>query len=418
LIDSANEESKIIRLALQEALQSHHFPFPNVQGPTLMGTTYTATIQVQCWKEHCCIGCGCTYAYLFERKVTGSSANRDSATANARAAAVKSVERDVDQQPCPTCGLYQPDMVGVRRSKRHWWLVWIHAGFLGLLLLLYGMEVFPPSTLIQFAVAVSIVAIAGHFLIARDNPNRNLERNRQLALRRNDLGVLQIGQAGKTEPLDPELSAGRWPLAQQLAFAAMVMLLAFLIFPEVIRTGMGWTENKTCSPPVAGPGDAPCVYLPRSIKSIKGYWRAQGTLEVRDLSNPNVFIPAQASSQADNWGASIHAKSSEKDKFSRLWVRVHLPPNSDLSGKTIEVKIDLDVQYPQVAGNIFNTVTEKVSHTTTLQLSSVRAGAQYRQFWWLGMGIGAGGIWLLSLLIIWNANRLRKQAPPTKAYTA
>ena len=84
-----------------------------------MAKTYTSTIAVSCWKEHTCIRCGAVYAYEFVRNIKGQGSTEAKASLKAQAAADKAIRRDVDMQPCPTCGLYQPDMVGQQRARRH-----------------------------------------------------------------------------------------------------------------------------------------------------------------------------------------------------------------------------------------------------------------------------------------------------------
>ena len=83
-----------------------------------MANEYTASIKVQCWKEHECSTCGTRYRYRFERKMQGKGADRRAATANATTAAVQAVKADVDLRPCPGCGFFQPDMIC---SWRAWW---------------------------------------------------------------------------------------------------------------------------------------------------------------------------------------------------------------------------------------------------------------------------------------------------------
>src|SRR5262245_11591348 len=86
-----------------------------------MATTYTQTIPVSVWKEHPCAGCGTVYRYLFTRTMTGEGSTPKKAIAAAEAAVAHAIEHEVDLQPCPGCGLYQPDMVATQRYRRHGW---------------------------------------------------------------------------------------------------------------------------------------------------------------------------------------------------------------------------------------------------------------------------------------------------------
>src|SRR5436309_598968 len=86
---------------------------------------YRATVKYKCWKQHTCSGCGCVYRYLMERQGTGQGGTREAAGAAADAQGIKALTTQVDQQPCPHCGIHQPDMVGASRGKVHqglWWL--------------------------------------------------------------------------------------------------------------------------------------------------------------------------------------------------------------------------------------------------------------------------------------------------------
>jgi hypothetical protein len=84
-----------------------------------MATTYTSTIQLRCWKQHTCVACGGGYRYELIRVIRGSARSAEGARAAAQKNFQKTLATDTDLQPCPTCGLHQPDMIGQRRAKRH-----------------------------------------------------------------------------------------------------------------------------------------------------------------------------------------------------------------------------------------------------------------------------------------------------------
>src|SRR5207247_700493 len=70
-----------------------------------MAKTYTSTIELRCWKEHACVGCGGLYASELVRKVSGTGGTAEKAEINARAAVQRAINTATDLQPCPTCGL-------------------------------------------------------------------------------------------------------------------------------------------------------------------------------------------------------------------------------------------------------------------------------------------------------------------------
>jgi hypothetical protein len=65
------------------------------------------------------------YAYELVRKISGTGGTAAKAEANARSAVERALERDVDMQPCPTCGLLGPDMVGQERAKKLKVVFWL-----------------------------------------------------------------------------------------------------------------------------------------------------------------------------------------------------------------------------------------------------------------------------------------------------
>src|SRR5689334_13440122 len=128
-----------------------------------MAKTYTSTIQIDCWKEHTCAACGSVYSYHFKRTARGQAGNADKATQNARANATKIMERDVDLQPCPGCGLYQPDMIGQTRAKRHKVVFWLMIVAAIVLLVLRGTDVLRADTATWAAVGLCALAALLHF---------------------------------------------------------------------------------------------------------------------------------------------------------------------------------------------------------------------------------------------------------------
>src|SRR5271155_1553019 len=74
---------------------------------------------LRCWKEHICAGCGRSYSYRLVRHVSVQNVTAAAATAAAEHATAPKLKNYVEQSPCPTCGLYQPDMVGAWRAQSH-----------------------------------------------------------------------------------------------------------------------------------------------------------------------------------------------------------------------------------------------------------------------------------------------------------
>ncbi len=382
-----------------------------------MGTTYKATIEVRCWKEHSCIGCGGTYAYLFVRKVTGQAGTEAAAHSNAQAAALKTVKHEVDLQPCPTCGLYQPDMVGSQRASRHWTIFWVTLGFLVLLLILQACRILTADVTIWLAAIGCSLAVVAHLLVDRHNLNRNPEANQELARQSLETGRLQRGQPGRAEPPPAELCTPRWSPMHRLAHFLMVAALGVLILPEVVRTLRGWPLNPDWHPPVAGPGDETYCYLPDSINSVKGYWHASALVNATLADRPNEpAFQVPAVSSTTTWGNNIRVKSREKNTSSRLWVTLHLPDRPDLAGQTLQLKIEMTAAFPAIMGANFVNQQATFQRTAELRLAPPKAGTEYNQLWWAGVLVGSGLVLAMSLGLVGAANALKRQAPATNVF--
>src|SRR5437764_1393403 len=98
-----------------------------------MAKTYTSTIELNCWKEHICGCCGSAYSYEFKRRLSGRANTAEKASINAQAAVARALAHETDMQPCPTCGTFQPDMIGQQRARAHkrtFWLALIAFGII------------------------------------------------------------------------------------------------------------------------------------------------------------------------------------------------------------------------------------------------------------------------------------------------
>jgi hypothetical protein len=384
-----------------------------------MATTYTSTIEVNVWKEHTCVGCGTVFRYLFKRKKTGQGGSPQKAEANARKAVVRALEHEVDLQPCPGCGLYQPDMIAVRRRRGHWWVFWASVPVLGLLLILAAADVLALGLASWLAAAACAGLALAHLLIDLNNPNRNLEDNQRLGAARAERGDLWVPEGRRPDPgegTDPGSGRGSGHLFGYLFLALGVVAFAA---PEGLRLLRGWPTNPGWHPPVAGPGDEPYVYFADRVTSVKGYWRGTGgalVLNARELGLPSgTTLPLVTKS--DNWGNSIRVKSSEKNSRSRLWARVRLPSNADLTGKDLQLKLQLNVEYPAVIPGQVNKWAKRqdtFSQTASLRLAAPAAGATYREGWWLGMLAGSALLLLPGAGLALLAGAFRNKALPTQ----
>ncbi len=384
-----------------------------------MATKYKSTLEVNVWKEHLCIGCGSRFRYLFKRKKTGEGGTPDAARAAAHKAVRKALAREVDMHPCPGCGLYQPDMLASRRTTRHVWLIVASALVLLLLLILVLTDVITTATgAWSAAVACGVLGLA-HLLVDRSNPNRDLDRNQQQAQMQVEKGDLWVPPNGLSRPESSEPLVFGWTTAHRIAYGLFGLGVLALVAPEALRLAHGWPANPQWYPLTAGPGDEIYTYFPYSITSVKGYWQGTATATIVNAGELGLVSPQlRANSQNDRWGDTIRIGSKEsKTSTKTLWVRITLPADTSLEDKLLQIKMALEVEYPQLQGNNWEPAKGHYEHTDSIRLGSAHAAARYKAWWW---GSFVGGIALLGLasaLLIRLATGLRELAQPTNIFS-
>jgi hypothetical protein len=383
-----------------------------------MATSYKSTIEINVWKEHTCIGCGSRFRYLFKRKKTGQGGTPKAAEAVARLAVLNALEHEVDMHPCPGCGLYQPDMVGSRRRTRHWWVIVLSWAVLLLFMILMASDVMSAGmAALSMAAACAVLGLA-HLLIDVSNPNRNLDSNQQAAQNKVERGDLWVPAGSKAEPAVDTPVFG-WSTAHAVAYVLFGLGLLALMSPELLRTLHGWPVNEAWYPQVAGPGDDPYIYFPNKITSVKGYWQGQVRAEVLNAAEVELSSPQiGSSSKHDNWGETIRIGSKEsKTSTNTLWARVSLPSVPQPEGKTLKIKITMNVVYPKLMGNNWDQTNEgPFVQTAEIRLSGAAAGSRYKAWWWGGFLVGTLLLTLSSLLLVRLSTGLRKLAQPTTIF--
>jgi hypothetical protein len=379
-----------------------------------MGKTYTATIQAKAWKEHTCLSCGSVFSYLLARKVTGQGATADKAQERAETNVVKTLNSEVDPHPCPTCGLVQPDMVGQRRAALHKTIFWIALVAFVVLVVLRLTYAVQADKLTTFVVVACAAVAAAHLLVDRANPNKDPDANRQAVAARVAAGTIRHtpGRAGKArdEHANPTKS-----VLHSAALALLLVAVAAAAAPEVVRSARGWPANADTYPPVAGPGDVLRVYMEDSIQSIKGYWRGHPRAAVKAAGGAP--MSADATTNDNQWGASISAKSSEKSSTSHPWVAVTIPADPVLANQTVQCRVDLSVVYPHSDGSSsFEEQERAMSRTVDVRLGPPGAGGQYDTLWWAGSAGGMGLLLMCGQVLRGSARNLQRSAGPVRLY--
>ena len=377
-----------------------------------MGTTYTAKIEISCWKQHTCVGCGALFRYRFSRTVTGSAGTPDRAHADAIASAEREMKDGVEARPCPTCGLYQPEMIGARRARVHGWTATIVV--LGTILvgILAKCDAASFATLSTWSVLIGLFLAAANVAAAAANPNANLEANFQKAVTyvgERELYCDRPGSAARPR---------RIPGSESFTTSAIIALVLIAVGALLIGAGEGarlinhWTVNPDCTPPIAGPGDTVRLMLPESIDSINGMWKGSVKVVCTNAKDLSVDAPFVGETQASTWGESIYTKGGMRK--TPIWVDVTIPDSPELRNERVDLAIDVDLVSPcVVSGTQFLDYKGGAHHETSVTLSSPGAAATYTAVWWVGVIIG-GLMTAIGALMLWFMARSLIEATNAK----
>lgn len=383
-----------------------------------MGKTYTCTIPLKVRKEHTCVGCGAVYSYVLERKITGSAPSAPKAEQVAKKNFERTLAEDTDLHPCPSCGLYQPDMISQRRTKGHRATFWLGIIALAVVLILRATDVFNAHTDAYILAGACLLIALVHAGNDLKNPNADVQSNRQAATERTSAGKLLMTAPGRADMpaeqfINPPKSMTH-RLALPLLFAAVLLAAS----PELFRVARHWPLNPSFYPPVVGPGDTTRFYMPEKISSIKSYWR--GTPDVAltpEGSTDEVQVEAKANQ--NDWGHSISAKSSETRSTSHPWLELMIPDDAKLANKAAQADMILEVQYPEVVDSSNFVTKHQVMHEKgTLHLAAANAGHEYNSLWWEGAGLAVALMIIAGLFLTSAAKSLRTRAIPTRVMPA
>jgi hypothetical protein len=377
--------------------------------------TVRATASGRCWKQHGCVACGGTYRYLFERSVTSRGRPGDPVETWAREGLARQLEEDFDDCPCPTCGSYQPDMVARSKVTWHLTLTILAVVLLLLLLILTFSGVMPLDAAGKVTAAVAGFTAFFQLITALSNPNRNRARNLRKIKPKLTAGTLEVVQPG-----DPACPHGPPRVLTPVHLIALLAIVAApLAFYAVVAVSdeNPLPRNAGLQPDVVGPGTEVTIPLPFSTRTYAGNWRGLSptatVLNAAELVTP-ATLPA--SSHKQHWG-KITAVNDKKHPFEAVkpWIRVSIPDNADLGGKTMRLKVSLEVNYPTQGGSNNAEKTTVVEKEVAIALAEAGTGALYRQTWDIGKWVGVGCCLLGGLALYLLAQRMKQRALPHQA---
>jgi len=378
-----------------------------------MGTTYSATIPVQCLKEHACVGCQGKFSYLFTRNIKGSGGTQEAAMANAQRIAIQETNSGVDFHPCPMCGIVQPDMIATIKSSRFWLGLAVSCATLLLATVLGLSQIARINVSAYIAFAGVGFASISYFLGSFFNPNRNLDRNILASQQKIESKQLMIVEESNASNIVDRFGGMRFK--NYIGLICCIVSLVAIISPMLLAQANDWHLNDSIYPAVAGAGDRPTIYLLSKVRSLEGKWRGSASAELRnaaDFGLRNDIVPA--TSQVSKWSGKL----KDKQKTRTVWAQVVLPQElADANGKVGRFSISVTARFPVPAVGGFRDEVSKHNRETEIRFSKPHSGKIYYSAWLFGQIAAALLMLSAGVLHLSSVTWLRKQANPITPIT-
>ncbi|MFM9962399.1 MAG: hypothetical protein ACKV2Q_14390 [Planctomycetaceae bacterium] len=376
-----------------------------------MATTYTATLELECRKQHTCVACVSQYSYVMKRKITGTGGTEEASRQAAQNNLVKAVEEAVDIHACPCCGCLQPEMIASQRQPKHSLSMWIGVIGIGLALILGALHVVTIGMSSLIALVGVAMALGINAATALANPNASPESQRQTSESEVSSGILQIdSKTGFQGDIPSNCGELEGPQKVGLILCAVAALL--VLSPPVLALVSGSKTNDSY-PAVVGPGESTTIYFAESITAVKGMWNGQVIAKVTNSDDANGLAQIQGVTNNSSWGNSIEGKDVS-NSTKAMWATVTIPDDAKLVGKTLNLDLTVMGTYPFREGMGFFNNQGQFHHVASLTVSGAQSGSVYLTSWWAGELLAAVLIFISFACFNANCKALRKRAGATE----
>jgi hypothetical protein len=276
-----------------------------------------------------------------------------------------------------------------------------------------------------------VAGVAGlvHLVLALYNPNWSRHAQQEQAALDVDAGKVTVLQPGSTDALR---NPARLSPAHLLALLGLVAAPAAFLLPWHLRTTNHWPVNLKLDPQIISPGDKVLIHFPDpGLRSMNGLWRASARAELLNAAEIGGPATIPATSKTDDWGNKVWVREPsypslpEDSPMRQLFAYLHLPNDAALGGKTLRVRITMEVMYPTYQrptgwdilenrkGSFLNK-TSPVSTEVTVQLTPAGGSEAYQMAWALAAGIGGLGYLVSGLGLRLLAQAQRSKAKPVE----
>jgi hypothetical protein len=370
-----------------------------------------ANLRVPIEKQHTCAACGCVFRYLMQKNVIACGTTQRQAQANLPGCVRQQMaiwqqdpESLAEKHPCPDCGLVQPGMVSSALVS--------HASaagfaFICLLFLLATQEAWKESGIsLPTLAVVGIVLLGGmaafHLFTLFSGPNRNRQANREQAQQEVATGVLTVvspGDQAAADRVPPRLTAANLIPTALVILAPLACGVALVVQAEKPEPA----SNAYLRPAVVSPGETCGCVIPNLNVQGLGHWRGQPTVRVLNAKEVGAPEKLDARGNEEQWGSevSVWLRRFERPADQPLcpMIRLSLPNNPALAGKTLQLQVSMKMTYAVLKGrDTFENKTASITSTFPVTLAtpeSLQGGPVFLFALAAGCVASAlGGLWL------------------------
>src|SRR5262249_1671082 len=153
--------------------------------------------------------------------------------------------------------------------------------------------------------------------------------------------------------------------------------------------------NEGLKPEVVEPGDEVTLPVETTLRSYAGHWRATARATVLNAQETGAPRSLAASSNVEPWPKALVARDKkDPTETAHAWARVTIRNDAALGGKTLRLRLALDVTYLAPAGKNVTAQVETVYKEADVALTEAGTQALARDTWQISKWVG----WLCCVL--------------------
>lgn len=342
------------------------------------------------WKERTCMSCGCVYRGRIPLPKTEEAVATAVRTGRDLTALLSSANSTAATIPCPGCGVRPHYVVAAWRAGFH---VAVVVATIAATIALGVVAVNRTLTgdAFYFAAASTAAAVALLHLVAWHwNPNRNRAAQQRLGDSASDDGRLIVMRDSTREPGPGAYP--RWPhLAIPCALVAAAAPLSTVLFlgvekpPKIVQTVQVKEMVKAGDRDVVASWDG-------GFKSVSGLYKTlKGNVALKNATALGLPPAVEYHLHQDSWSGDTI--DDQGDSQGRIQVRLVIPNDPKVKGKTLDYRVEIEVEYPvRISSTQFLEAKASYTHDFSIRVATDDEVAKANNFGKASVGVAISGV--------------------------